>query len=168
MKQQIILRKFFLLFVIFMSTLMITCKKEEIQGPKGEPGTPGGGGNASINNSSIFTIATTQWKAKSDSSGWVVSINSELITQAVAEKGAVKVYELLNDSWWELPFTQGDLFTQFGFVAGKVDLEFVDIHGGLPARPATTSYRLVVFSESARIMPYSNLSETKSTNASFN
>lgn len=168
MKQKLISRIFFLLFVIFMSALVVSCKKEEIQGPKGEPGTPGGGGNATISNSSIFTIATTQWKAKADSSGWETSLTSDLITQAVAEKGAVKVYELVEDTWWELPFTQGDLFTQFGFVAGKVDLEFVDIHGGLPPRPETTSYRLVVFSESARIMSSPNCSKTNSTNSSFN
>ncbi|WP_317899679.1 hypothetical protein [Aurantibacillus circumpalustris] len=148
MKHTAILTRFFILSTVFFCLILTSCKKEEIPGPKGAPGDPGGGGNATISNSAIFTIATTHWKANADSSAWVYSISSSLVTQDIVDKGVVKAYVLRDESWWELPFTQGDLFTQFGFVVGKVNLEFVDIHGGLPLRPVTSQYRIVVLSGS--------------------
>ena len=152
------------IFITCFCLFAISCKKEEIPGPKGEPGTPGGGGNASISKSDIFTITSTQWKANSDSSAWVVSITSTLITQSAVDNGAVKVFSLRNSAWWELPLTQGDLFTQFGFVVGAVNLEYVDIHGGLPEKPLTSQYRIVVLSESARTMAIPNISEDVTIN----
>jgi|GEM_PF-3556441 len=148
------------LLICVLSTLCTGCKKKEIQGPKGEPGTPGGGGNASISSSNIFLIASTQWTVNADSSGWLTSINSALITQDVVDKGAVKVYVFRYSSWWELPYTEGDEFTQYGFKTGMVNLTLSDIHGGLPPKPVTTDYRLVILSESGKpAAPYLNYSD---------
>lgn len=142
-------KSFLVLIVLF--TLLTACKKEEIQGPKGEPGTPGGGGNANITSGDVFTIGSANWLPNADSSAWQVVISSSLITQSVVDKGVVKVFQQKGSSWWELPYTEGDLFTQFGFQTGSVTLTFMDIHGGLPTKPATTNYRISVFLGSARL-----------------
>lgn len=141
-------KSFLVLIVLF--TLLTSCKKEEIQGPKGDPGTPGGGGNSNITSGDIFTIGSANWLPNADSSAWQVVISSTLITQSVVDKGVVKVFQQKGNSWWELPYTEGDLFTQFGFQTGSVTLTFMDIHGGLPTKPATTNYRISVFLASAR------------------
>ena len=143
-------KKSFLVLIV-LSTLFTACKKEEIQGPKGEPGTPGGGGNASISSGDVFTIGSANWLPNADSSAWQVVISSTLITQSIVDKGVVKVFQQKGSSWWELPYTEGDLFTQFGFQTGSVTLTFMDIHGGLPTKPATTNYRISVFLASARV-----------------
>ena len=160
MRRTLFLKGCFVLGAVFFCFVSPSCKKEEIPGPKGEPGTPGGGGNAGINTSGVITIASSQWQANADSSAWVLSIPTTLITQNVVDKGAVKVYILKSAAWWELPLTQGDLFTQFGFEVGKVNLEFVDVHGELPDKPTTSEYRIVVLSESARTVPLPNVVES--------
>jgi hypothetical protein len=159
MNQQLRLSKLIGLTLLVLSIFCSACKKKEIQGPKGDPGTTGGGGNANISTSEIFTIASSQWGANADSSGWQHTISSSLITQNIVDKGAVKVFELRGTSWWELPLTNGDLFTQFGFQAGSVTLLFADIHGGLPAKPATTSYRIVVLSAAKQSTSYTKIDD---------
>lgn len=148
-----IVKKSFLVLVV-LSSAFTACKKEEIQGPKGDPGTPGGGGNASITSGDVFTIGSANWLPNADSSAWQVVISSTLITQAIVDKGVVKVFQQKGSAWWELPYTEGDLFTQFGFQTGSVTLTFMDIHGGLPTKPATTNYRISVFLGSARAASY--------------
>jgi len=123
--------------------IMAGCKKKEIQGSKGDAGTPGGGGNSSISNSDVFTIASTQWKQSSDSLRWEVIIPSSLVTEEVAAKGSVKVFVRYGTSWTELPNTRLDLFTQFSFQKGVVKLDYFDIHGSLPEKPVTSDYRIV-------------------------
>lgn len=135
--------------LLMLGLLFFSCAKEEIQGPKGEPGTPGGGGNAGINASSIFTVTSTQWQKTADSA-WAYSINTSLITQEIVDKGVVKVYVQIGTAWWELPYTEGDLFTQCGFDVGFANLHFADIHGGMPPRPSTAAYRVITISEVAR------------------
>lgn len=146
--------RFVILITVIAGLLNTSCKKEEIPGPKGEPGTPGGGGNTSINTSGAITVPSVKWQANADSSRWETSIESTLITQSVADKGAVKVYIYRNAAWWELPFTEEDLFMQFGFTEGTVYLSFMDIHGGLPEKPGTAEFRIVTITESNRtILP---------------
>lgn len=128
----------------------VACEKKEIQGPKGDPGTPGGGGNTSISSSDIFTIASSQWLPAADSSAWEVSISTPLITDEVFNKGAVRLYTRESASWWEVPNTREDLFMQFSFETGTLHLQFFDMHGGLPERPLTAQYRLVVTYAAAR------------------
>ena len=136
--------------------LVSSCKKEEIQGPKGDPGTPGGGGgNVSISNSNVFTIASSEWVKNSDGSAWEFTLNSALLTQEVVDNGAVKIFVKRGTSWTELPNTQGDLFTQFSFVVGSVNLTFEDIHGTLPAKPATADYRMLTISAAERLANFS-------------
>lgn len=142
--------KAFLFTCVITITLFLSCAKKTIQGPQGDPGAPGGGGNAGISASSIFTVTTTQWQKTADSTSWQYTINSDLITTDIVDKGTVKVFALINNAWWELPYTEGDLFTQFGFSLGKANLLFADIHGGLPTRPDTKAYRLVTISALAR------------------
>lgn len=141
--------------IIYLGTFILmlfftACTKETVQGPKGDPGAAGGGGNSSIQSSAIFTVSTTQWQKTADTSAWKFTINTDLITKDIVDKGIVKVFVQIGTSWWELPFTEGDLFTQFGFDVGVANLYFTDIHGGLPARPSTKAYRVITISALAR------------------
>lgn len=145
-------RRGLLLILMFCVALAPGCKKKEIQGPKGEPGTPGGGGNTGISTSEIVTIGTSQWLPNGDSSAWEYTLVSDLVTQEVMDKGVVKVYVKRGSSWTELPNTQGDLFTQFSFKTGSITLTFMDIHGGLPSRPATTDYRILTIYQSGKAL----------------
>lgn len=137
-----------IVLIIFFSSGIYSCKKKEIPGPKGESGVNGTGGNSSTASSDVFVVPTTEWVAGTDGFSYVY--NSTLITQKVVDSGAVKAYIEMDGAWWELPHADGDLFTQCGFSLGKVKLEFMDIHGGLPPRPATASFRLVTLFRSAR------------------
>jgi hypothetical protein len=155
--------KLFYFCLLCVSISCISCEKETVQGPKGDPGTPGGGGNAGITASDVFTVSTTQWQTTVDSSYWKFSIFSGLITQEVLDKGVLKVFVQRGTFWWELPYTEGDLFTQCGFELGQANLFFTDIHGGLPDRPVTSAYRVIAISAVARAknpdVNWSNYSE---------
>jgi hypothetical protein len=124
------------------------CKKQEIPGPQGEPGTPGGGGNSSITSSSVVIVENAQWKWDAVSNSQTVTVDAPLITKDVIDKGAVKVYVQKASSWSELPFVNGDLFTQFAFDEGHVHLSYLNIEGGSAPVPATQNFRIVVLSES--------------------
>lgn len=130
--------------------IISACAKKEIKGPQGDPGTPGGGGNASISSSTVFQITSLQWKADTPSVSLKVSVNSTLLTKEVVERGAVKVYMQLGSAWAELPYDSGDLFMQYAFQEGSLTLNYINIEGGFPAAPATANYRMVILSESAR------------------
>jgi hypothetical protein len=134
---------------LLISFFLVNCKKKEIPGPQGDPGVAGTGGNSNTSSGSVFPIAASQWLK--DSLAWSYTFNSDLITKAVAEKGAVKVFVDLSGTWWELPLAEGDLLTQCGFAEGMVKLVYADIHGGRPALPPVTrNYRIVTLSEAAR------------------
>lgn len=140
--------------------LITNCKKEEIPGPKGEPGTPGGGGNSNISASETFTVASSDWVTDSAKFGRKVTLNYAGITKDVVEKGSVKMYMKMGSTWAELPYTQGDFVTQFGFDEGHLYLEFINIEQvGMPAPPTTTSYRVVILTQSQR--PVSGSSSAK-------
>lgn len=140
-----------------LSLLLVTtaCKKKEIQGPKGEPGVNGTGGNASMSSSAEFVVAATEWT--NENNVWKYVYSSALISAKVVNTGGLKVYMKVGTSWNELPFADGDVLTQFGFSEGKVNISVADIHGGLPAQPGTTTFRLITFYDS----PRSDNTETK-------
>jgi hypothetical protein len=136
-----------LLLILFVLAISFAgCKKKEIPGPQGDPGAPGIGGNSNMSSQS-FVIAASQWTTDIDSSLWKASVNSTLITKDIVDKGSVKIFIQVNNTWWELPYTNSDLFMQFGFTEGVAHLLYSDIHGGKTDRPATANYRLVTFSE---------------------
>lgn len=137
-----------LLLIGILGLLFFSCKKQEIQGPKGDPGTPGGGGNSNISSTSVFTVTSAQWAPDSAAGYLKVTINFAALTQDVVDKGGVKVYMQTGTSWTELPFTMGDLFTQFGFDQGHLYLKYINIEGGMPSPPVTAAYRMVIFSQS--------------------
>lgn len=125
-----------------------SCKKEEIQGPKGDPGTNGTGGNAAMSSSAEFIVAATEWKDVNNV--WQYNYSSSLVTPKVVSGGGVKVFMKVTGTWYELPFADGDILTQFGFSEGKVGLSVADIHGGPFAQPTTASFRIVTFYDSPR------------------
>jgi hypothetical protein len=133
---------FFLLVVLMIGS----CKKEEIPGPKGEPGTPGGGGNSSISSSNVFTVTSSQWVPDTVAKCLKVTLAFPSITKEVVDNGAVKVFIKDGTAWAELPFTSGDLFTQFGFAEGFLYLKYINIEGQISFSAPTASYRMVIIS----------------------
>lgn len=131
--------------------LFTACKKKEIQGPKGEPGDPGVGGNANITSTNTFVVNTGSWTPDSAASAQKVTLNFSEITQEVVDKGSVKVYMQDGTPWAELPWNLGDLIMQYGFDAGHLYLSYNNIEGGAPpAAPATARFRLVIVSAAER------------------
>ncbi len=142
------IKQFGKITVLVLLVSLTACKKKEIQGPKGEPGTNGTGGNASMSSSSEFVVATTEWV--NTNNVWKHNYASTLVTAKVVASGGVKVYMKVSGNWHELPFADGDILTQFGFSEGNVTLSVADIHGGLPEQPTTTSFRVLTFYDSPR------------------
>jgi hypothetical protein len=136
-----------ILFSLSLGIFFNACKKEEIPGPKGDPGTPGGGGNSNISSTSEFTITTSQWVTDTVNHCLKVELNFPEITSAVVNSGGVKVFTRTGATWHELPYTTGDLFTQFAFREGWLILNYINIETGYNAPPGTGSYRMVIFSE---------------------
>jgi len=128
--------------------LFTACKKQEIQGPKGDPGDPGIGGNANIVSTNTFIVNSASWVADSAAEILKVTISFAELTQSVVDKGGVKVYRQTGTVWSELPLTTTDLFTQFGFDVGNLYLNYINIEGGIPNTPPPTGrYRMVILSE---------------------
>lgn len=138
--------------------LFTACKKEEIQGPKGDPGDPGIGGNANVVSTNTFIVNSASWVADSVAECLKVTISFPSLTQAVVDKGGVKVYRQTGTVWSELPIATSDLFTQFGFDVGNLYLNYINIEGGIPGSPPPTErYRMVIVSEVQKnAFPYMN------------
>ena len=134
-------------FFIALLLLASACKKQEIKGPQGDPGANGTGGNSSIASSAVFSIDSTAWILNADNTVWEAISNQNIITQAVIDKGAVKVYMQLNNYWWELPYSIADQVTQFSFKVGQINFITHDVEGATPKRPSTKNYRVVVLSQ---------------------
>lgn len=143
-------------FICSISILFTSCKKEEIQGPKGDAGTDGIGGNANVVSTSTFIVNTNSWVADTAAECFKVTISFPILTQRIIDKGGVKVYkQTCNCSagtvWSELPLASSVLFTQFGFDVGNLYLNYINIEGGLPgAAPPTNRYRMVIVSEAQK------------------
>jgi hypothetical protein len=137
----------FTIIICFLVVLLSACKKKEIQGPKGDPGTPGGGGNSNITSTSVFTITSSQWVADTAGDCLKVTLNFTSLTKDVVDNGGVKVFFQQGTTWSELPFTSGDLFTQFGFDEGHLYLKYINIEGGIPSAPPDAGYRMVILSQ---------------------
>jgi hypothetical protein len=144
----------------------VQCNKKEIKGPQGDPGSNGSGGSSSAATSGTFVLTSNDWVA--EGAAWKATIVSSLITADVASKGAVKVFVEINGAWWQLPFDEGELFTQCGFSEGKATLLYSDIEGGTPAKPATRNYRLMTFYESQKPGRVVNSSQQLAKNQSSN
>jgi hypothetical protein len=128
--------------VILLLLISAACTKYET-GPKGDPGTPGKAGNL-ILFEFTKTLDSLDW-SKSEIS-WIAEIFADQITSNVVLKGEVKVYVNEENKWWVLPFGKNYIFTQSSITEGKIRLINEHIHGGVPARPAKKTYRVVILS----------------------
>ena len=114
-------------------TLFISCKKE---GPMGPPGT---NGNANVRSGTV-SLTNADWKWNSS---WPLSIgggsttnystryaeiNTDLITQEIADKGSVQVFFKPKDEGWvPLPyiFTASYSFNfMYEYMPGKIRLHY--------------------------------------------
>ena len=113
-------------FICAFGILFTSCKKEEIQGPKGDPGANGIGGNANVVSTSTFIVNTSSWVADSAAECYKITLSFPVLTQSVVDKGGVKVYRQTGTVWSELPIATSDLFTQFGFDVGNLYLNYIN------------------------------------------
>ena len=124
-----------------MLLLSFACTKQ-VAGPKGDPGTPAGKGNAKQTVSASFVISSTDWTI-SGSHYKALAFISE-ITDNVVANGEVNVFILSDGKWWPLPYMVGETFTQFSFEKGIIKLETYKGHG-TPANPASANYKVVLY-----------------------
>jgi hypothetical protein len=130
------------ILLLLLLLFSLACTKYE-PGPKGDPGTPGAAGNL-ILSEFTKTLDSLDW-SKSEIT-WVAEIFADQITSNVLLKGEVKVYVNEENKWWVLPFGKDYIFTQSSVTEGKIRLINEHIHGGVPARPARKTYRVVILS----------------------
>lgn len=144
-----IFRNNFLALTILI-VLNTACKKKEIQGPKGEQGDPGIGGNINLLNSEIVLVSATQWTSVASPNSWITNFKSALITKKIVESGSVSVFFEENNAWKKLPYTVSDNNLQFAFSEGVIHLTYSNFHNLLPEKPLSANYRLVILAESAK------------------
>src|SRR5436190_10893261 len=104
------MKKILINIFILLAVAFVQCNKKEIKGPPGDPGANGTGGSSSASTSGTFVVTSNDWIA--DGTSWKATIVSSLITADIVSKGAVKVFVEINGAWWQLPFNEGELFTQ--------------------------------------------------------
>lgn len=93
-------------------------------------------------------MTNSQWQEDTVNDCLKVTLSFATLTKNVVEKGSVKVFRQDGTTWAELPYTTGDLFTQFGFSEGLLYLKYINIEGGIPTAPAEASYRMVIITPS--------------------
>lgn len=137
------------LLLMLTSCLLVTssCKKE-VAGPKGDTGAPGKDGNANVSGTGAFSVSFNDWTANGQV--WTAFLFYDKITSEIVNKGSVQVFVQIDNLWWGLPYLEGDAYTNFGIEAGKVKLVHGESHGGLPDKPSTANYRIVVITASQR------------------
>ncbi len=143
-----IFRVTFISFLFVTAIFCSSCKKE-IAGPKGDTGAPGKDGTLNVSNIDPLVLNETAWVVNKDSTTWTAIIFSDKITQEILDKGMVEVYFKKNDTWWALPYAEGDETMVVGISLGRVNMSLSDSHGGLPERPSAATYRVVIVSASA-------------------
>jgi len=137
--------------LLVLGLILSGCKKEEIPGPKGDPGDHGIGGNSNIVSSAIVPITSSQWKPNTDTTMWLFKLDAPLVTAEIAQTGVVKVFVETGNAWWELPYLEGESLIQFGFNTGIINITHFSPHGEkIPVLP-TTNFRYIIVSELARL-----------------
>jgi hypothetical protein len=119
--------KYVLFFLSFMS-LFTACKKQ-VAGPKGESGTNGKNGNTNQSHIKEFTLLAYEWKTNTVNYDWNATINTELVTDEVIEKGLVNVYVNVNSVWMPLPYMREDFHLRYKLSKGKIGLNYFKLHG---------------------------------------
>lgn len=128
------------LCILFLS--LAGCTKQ-VPGPKGDPGTPGQQGNATMTSIPV-TIEASSWSFNNVYYSRVLFIPE--ITREVVNSGDVKVYMKVNSQWWCLPYGVGDIFMQSTFQENNLVLRYTKIHDGPPPSPGKVDIRIVIFS----------------------
>jgi hypothetical protein len=139
--------KFICLTTVVVMLTAIACTKTEA-GPKGDKGDPGPTGATGSAASTVVNITVPSGSWVIDTSGlkskWLYTIYTTEITKDIYDKGSVKVLMQKNAQWYELPYFEGDVVMQYGFLEKLVMLENSNIHASLPQRPVTMSFRIVI------------------------
>jgi hypothetical protein len=134
---------------LFIAALiLISCKKlEGPKGDKGDPGLNGSNGNANVKEITM-TVASSTWKISEDSLEWENTLFVEDLSSDIVKRGTVQFFIQEDNSWWPLPFAEGDALLKFGFQEKLITMIKLNSHHNLPAKPSTTKFRLVMISAS--------------------
>jgi len=128
-------------FVLAMLTVsMISCTK-------GDTGPAGEDGNANVYGSNTITLNSGDWVL--NGSYYYADLFAADISQDIADRGLVMVYELAAPYWNALPYTWGISSVSFDFGLNVVHLYYQNTDGSQTANPGIRTFRIVSISASA-------------------
>lgn len=138
---------FFLMFVVAMTG----CKKDDGPvGPQGPEGPEGPAGNANVQ-SEIITVLSSEWEDE----GYLYSFTSpsSVITEEIAESGAVLCYLLYDGIYRPLPFSAtvegDDVTTHIGFEYQINEIFFFfQTEDGMTPAPGEITFKVVAIESS--------------------
>jgi hypothetical protein len=137
------------LILVIAATLSIpSCKKEE--GPQGPAGPAG---NANVK-SQIITLSSSDWIG--GGYGYEAAMPCSIITQDIAEKGAVLCYLRVGDNYFPIPYSidYGNWTTHFlfGYNVGNALFMVQDTDGETP-NPGTKEFKVVTIASASMSIP---------------
>lgn len=136
-----------LLFAFGIALLSGSCGKQ-VAGPKGDTGAAGKDGNANVSGTNSIALSYNDWTEFGKE--WLAYLFYDKITNDILNTGSVQVFMQKDNAWWGLPYLEGDAYTNYGVEAGKIKLVHGESHGGLPDRPVSANYRIVVIAASQK------------------
>lgn len=138
-------------FTLSLSFLFtVSCTKKSQQGPQGPAGEPGRDGSGYITAIEI-PVPQDSWNYSTDSVEWVNELEMGQLTANVVSSAAIELFVKKDGQWWALPYVEGDKVLQFGYSINTLSLMYLGTHHTLPAKPQTTTYKLVIVSPAARM-----------------
>jgi hypothetical protein len=160
-KQKIMKRVFLALVAIGALFATNSCTKSGPQGPEGPAGPQGSQGEqgpAGVNTQIIgelpVTVDSASWGLNSPDYS-VVFIDSN-ITPAIVSAGSVEVFKLYmiggDSTWTNLPDINGITSTVFNMFDYGLIIYVQNSDRSVPANPGTQTFRLVVISNTLRLM----------------
>lgn len=141
--------------ILSLSTLLVlACKKEE--GPEGPQGPQGETGNANVQ-SQMITVLPSDWVDESvNVSHYSFTTPCGIITEEIAQSGAVMCYGKDDDVYTPLPITavfiaDGDTVTSsYGFQHSINEIYFfVQGEDGITPSPGEITYKVVAIESSS-------------------
>ncbi|MEX1191241.1 MAG: hypothetical protein WEA99_04655 [Brumimicrobium sp.] len=144
------------LILALSATLVLACKKEDgPEGPQGPQGPEGETGNANVQ-TQMITVLPADWNDESTNvSSYTFTRPCGIITEEIAQSGAVMCYVQNNDVYTPMPITaiftaDGDtVSTIYGFQHSINEIHlFVQGEDGITPAPGEITYKVVAIESS--------------------
>jgi hypothetical protein len=129
--------------ILISAFLLPGCTK---QGSPGSQGPAGNNGNANVTSVTNLTTSGINWQPAG--STYYCSFFVPQLTQAIADKGAVMVYEQTGTGWNALPFTSGITRHHFAFNYENIQITWENSDFSQVPNPGIQTYRAVLIPSS--------------------